>query len=81
MFNCGVYPAFSNVSYKTSYACNMSASLLVLVGYTKTSFVSYAYGINIYYIPLLLVTGKRPVKSMYILLVLGFANPVAANTQ
>ena len=39
MFNFGVCPQFSNVSYKISYASNMSASLLVLVGSTKIAFV------------------------------------------
>ena len=39
MINFGACPTFSNVLYKTSYACNMSVSLLVLMGSTKISFV------------------------------------------
>ena len=59
----------------------MSASLLVFIGSTKIAFVSYAYSINIYCVPLLLVTGKNPVKSVYIFPVSGFSNPIAENTQ
>ena len=81
MLNFGACPVFYNVSYKTSYAHNMSESLFVLIGSTKTVFVSYKYSINIYCIPLLLVTGKLPVKSVYIFPVSGFANPIDANTK
>ena len=66
------------MSYKTSYSCNMSESLLFFS--TKILIVSYVYSINMYYIPLLLVTGKLPVKSMYIFPVSGFASPIYANT-
>ena len=59
----------------------MSASLLVLMGYTKIAFVSNACTINIYYIPLVLVTGKFPVKYVYTFPVLGFSSPIAENTQ
>ena len=59
----------------------MSVSLPVLIGSTKIAFVSYAYIINKYCIPLLLVTWKRPVKSVHIFIVSGFSNPIAANTQ
>ena len=81
MFNVGACTAFYNVSYKTSYERNMSASILVLIGCTKTEFLLYAYSINMYCITLLLVTGKHPVKYVYIFPVFGFASPIAANTQ
>ena len=42
MSNFGACSAFSNVPYKTSYARNMFASLLVFVGSTKIVFFSYA---------------------------------------
>ena len=42
IFYFGACPAFSNVPYKTSYARNMFASLLVFVGSTKIVFFSYA---------------------------------------
>ena len=48
MFNFSACPEFFNVSYKTFYTCNISASLLVLVGTTKMAYVSYAYSINMY---------------------------------
>ena len=73
MFNICACPTFSNASYKTS--------LLVLIGSTKIISVSYAYNINMYCIPLLLVTGKRPVKSVYILIVSGLASTIAEDTQ
>ena len=38
MFHFVACPAFAYVLYKTSYACNMSASLLVLMGSTKFDF-------------------------------------------
>ena len=69
------------MSYKTAYVRNMSASLLVLMGSTKISFVSYAYSITIYCIPLLMVTGKLPVKSVYTFPVSGFARPIVENTK
>ena len=81
MFKFETCPAFYNVYYKTSYACNISASLLVLIGSTKIEVVSYAYSINIYCIPLLLVTVKCPVKYVYILTVSCFANTIATNIQ
>ena len=59
----------------------MSATIIVLIGFTRIAFVSYAYSINIYYIPLLVVTGKRPVKYVYILPVSGFAYTIASNSQ
>ena len=51
-----------------------------LIGSTKIAFVSYVYSINMYCIPLLLVTVKHPVKSVHIFPVSGFASPIAANT-
>ena len=81
MFNFGACPEFSNISYNTSYICNMSASLLVLMGSTKITFVSYLYSINMYCILLLLVTGKLTVKYVYTFPVSGFASPRAENIQ
>ena len=59
----------------------MIESLLVLIGYTKISLVSCEYIIYMYFIPLLLVTVKLPVKYVYILPFPGFAIPIYANTQ
>ena len=81
MFNFGACPEFSNVSYNKSYFRNMSASLLVLMGSTKISFVSYAYSTNMYWIPLSLVTGKRPVKYVYTFPVSGFSRTIVENTK
>ena len=81
IFNFGACPPFSNVSYKTSYARNMYVSILVLMVSTKISFVSYTYSINMYCIPLLLVTGKCPVKSVHTFPVTGSARPMAINKE
>ena len=81
MFNSGVCPTFYNVSDKTSYARNMSASLLFLMVSAKISFVSYAYSINMYCIPLSMVTGKRPVKYVYTFPVSGSVWPIAENKE
>ena len=38
-YNFGACPAFFNLSYKTSYACNMSVSLLAFMGSTNIALV------------------------------------------
>ena len=81
MFNFGAYPAFSNVSYKISYERNMSVSLLVFMGSIKIVFVSYSYSINMYCIPLLILTGKRPVKYVYTFPVSGSARPTFGKSR
>ena len=43
-------------------------------------FVSYEYSIHMYYIPLLLVNGKRPVNYVYNFPVSGSARPIAVST-
>ena len=77
----GACTTFSIVFYKTSYERNMSTSLIILMGSTKITFVSYTYSFNMYYIHLLFVTGIRPVKSVYVFSVLVFAWSIGANTQ
>ena len=42
MFNFGACPAFSNVSYNTSYERNMHVSIIVFMGYTLIVLLSYA---------------------------------------
>ena len=59
----------------------MSISLLIFMGSIKIGFVSYAYSINMYCILLLLVTGKRKVKSVYNFTVSGFSRPIASNKE
>ena len=80
IFNFGECPTFSYVSYKTLYACNMSVSLIDLMGSPKNSCVSYVYSINMYWIYLLLVNGKLPVKSVETLPVSGSSRPIVTNT-
>ena len=58
----------------------MSVSLIDLIGSTKIALASYAYNINMYWITLFLVNGKRPIRSVNIFPVLGSARPIAANT-
>ena len=77
VFNFGAFTEFSHMSYTMLYARNMSVSLLVLLGYANISFLSYAYSINIYCIPLLLVNGKCSVKYVYNFLVLGSDKSIA----
>ena len=74
-------PHFLNVSFKKSYARHISATLLLLIGSTKIAFVSSAYIIDMYCIPLLLVNGESPFKSVYIFPLSGFDSPIAENTQ
>ena len=81
MFNFFACPTFYNVSYKTPYVRNMSVSLLDLIGSINIALVSYAYSIHMECIPLLLVTGKLPVKYFYDLPVSGFTRPIAKNTD
>ena len=58
----------------------MSVSLLHFMGYTIIEFVSYAYNINMYYIPQLLVNGKGTVNSVYTFPISGSARLIATNT-
>ena len=81
VFNFGACPTVSNVSYKTSYARNMSVSILVLMSHTKILLVSYAYSISMYCIPLLLVNGKHIVRYVYNFLVSSYDRPIAENTE
>ena len=80
IFNFGACTTFYNVLYKTSYACNMSVSFTVLMDLTKVIFVLYAYSVNMYCIPLLMVTGKISVKSVHTFLVSGSMVPWLAST-
>ena len=59
----------------------MSVPLIYLIGYTKFSLASYAYNISMSCIPRCLVNGKRPVIYVNTFPVLGYARPIAANTE
>ena len=81
IFNFVACPAFSNVYYKISYARNISASLLVLMGFTKIEFLSYAYNINMYCIIQSLVNGNLPVNFVYTFPISGSDRLIASNTE
>ena len=81
MFNFDACPAFYNVLYKTSYAFKMSVSLLLLMGNTIISYVSYACTISICCIPILLITGMLTFKSLYAFTVSVSDRYMAANKE